>query len=55
MYGFKLHDDLQNEIHRRFNARLHFLSITLCEGGGGEFTINTTTCCLFRLIELQPS
>ena len=21
---FKLHDDLQNEIYRRFNARVHF-------------------------------
>ena len=31
-----------------------FLSITLREGGGGEFTINTTKRSLFRLIELQP-
>ena len=31
-----------------------FLSITLREEGGGEFTIHTTKRCLFRLIELQP-
>ena len=31
-----------------------FLSITLRDGGGGEFTINITKRCLFRLIELQP-
>ena len=29
-----------------------FLSTVLCKGG--EFTMNTTKHCLFRLIELQP-
>ena len=33
----KLHDDLQNEIHRRFNAHLHcpFNYVTQRGGGGG--------------------
>ena len=55
MDWFKLHhdDDLQNEIHRRFNAHLHF-PFNYVTRGGGEFTINTTKRCLFRLIELQP-
>ena len=51
---FKLYDDLQNEIHRRFNAQLHFPFSYVTRGRGGEFTINTTKRCLFRLIELQP-
>ena len=54
MDWFKLHDDLQNEIHRRFNAHLHFPFNYVTRGGGGEFTINTTKRSLFRLIELQP-
>ena len=35
MDWFKLHDDLQNEIHRIEDLMLIyiFLSITLCEGG----------------------
>ena len=51
--GFKLHDDLQNVIHRRFNAHLHFC-FNYNTREGGKFTINTTKRCLFRLIELQP-
>ena len=54
MDWFKLHDDLQNKIHRRFNAHLHFPFSYVTRGGGGEFTINTTKRSLFRLIELQP-
>ena len=56
MDWFKLHDDLQNEIHRRFNAHLHFPFNYVARGEGGgevELTINTKHY-LFRLIELQP-
>ena len=35
MDWFKLHDDLQNEIHRRFNAHLHFPFNYVTRGGGG--------------------
>ena len=55
MDWFKLHDDLQNEIHRRFNAHLHFPFNYVTRGRrGGEFAMNTRKRCLFRLIELQP-
>ena len=38
MDWFKLHhdDDLQNEIHRRFNAHLHFPFNYVTRGGGGN-------------------
>ena len=34
MDWFKLHDDLQNEIHRRFNAHLHFPFSYVTRGAG---------------------
>ena len=34
MDWFKLHDDLQNEIHRRFNAHLHFPFNYVTRGAG---------------------
>ena len=39
MDWFKLHDDLQNEIHRRFNAHSHFpFNYVARWGGGGRGT-----------------
>ena len=52
MNWFKLHDDLQSEIQRRFNAHLHF-HLRYARGGGGIHHKHYKRC-LFRLIELQP-
>ena len=44
MDWFKLHDDLQNEIHRRFNAHLHFpFSYVML---GGEPSVEFETALL---------
>ena len=52
MDWFKLHDDLQNEIYRRFNAHLHFPFNYVTMRG---WEIHRKHCkTLFRHIELQP-